>query len=54
MKVIYNTPIQVSEAKYHLLMHKFAGILAGRKDKQGNCFVKYLMMKYSNLLVKDL
>jgi N-methylhydantoinase B/oxoprolinase/acetone carboxylase alpha subunit len=53
MEVKYNTPIEVTESQYNILMTDYSGIVAGRKE-DGKFFVKCLIMKYANYVKKIL
>lgn len=41
----YDTPVEVTEKQYNLLMNKFSGIIAGRKE-DGKYYIKLWMKKY--------
>ena len=51
MTIVYDTPIEVTEKQYGILMSGFQGIVAGREE--GNkFFIKVMLMKYSKLIHK--
>ena len=51
MNIKYNTPIEVTEKQYNLIMNNLKGVCAGRKettdDGVNKYFVKVLFMKFS-------
>lgn len=49
----YDTPIQVTEAQYNVVMRKCSGIVAGRVDC-GKFYIKLWMMKYSKFVLQIL
>lgn len=47
MEITYNTPFHVTANQYAALMNRFAGIVAGRYDKEEKKFYcKVLQSKY--------
>lgn len=51
MEIKYDTPIQVSEKEYGILMNIFREIIAGRKDSEGNYWIKLWLMRYKKHLL---
>jgi len=54
LQIEYNTPIEVSESEYKVLMNKFAGIIAGQKNGEGKHFIKLWLMQYKKQLIKSI
>lgn len=53
VEIKYNTPIEVSEKEYPVLMASFREIIAGRKDEAtGKYYIKLWLMKYKKQLAK--
>lgn len=50
MDIKYDTPIQVSEKEYGILMNAFREIICGRKDENGNYWIKLWLMRYKEHL----
>lgn len=48
----YDTPIEVSEKEYGVLMNAFREIIAGRKDENGKYYIKLWLMRYKNHLAQ--
>lgn len=51
MKIELDTPIEVSETQYYILMHNMQGVIAGRKDGD-RYFIKCWLMRYKNIVEK--
>jgi hypothetical protein len=47
IKIIYDTPIEVTESQYKMLMNKFCSIIAGREEN-GKYFIKLWVMRYKD------
>lgn len=51
MIIKYDTPIEVSEREYGILMNAFGQIIAGRKDEDGKFWIKLWLMRYKKDLI---
>lgn len=49
MTIRYNTPIEVSEKHYRILVKEFAGVLC-HKEKEGKFYIKVWLMQYSKYI----
>ena len=49
MKVIYNTPVEVSKEISNILHRQFSGIIAFREES-GKHYIKLMIPKYAKLL----
>lgn len=53
MNIEYDKPIEVNEVQYNHIMHRYSGIVAGRKEG-GKFFIKVWFMKYAHLIQTSL
>jgi len=50
MEIIYDKPIEVTQAQLYELRKNLGGIFAWRKTKEGKFLIKVWMMKYAYLV----
>lgn len=54
MEIKYDKPIQVGFGNWVFLRKNFSGLIASRRDADGNYFIKVWVMKYSKEIEKYL
>ena len=53
--LIYDTPIEVTQAQYNVLMNRCSSMVAGRVDESGKCFIKiWLEMDYVKQVLNEI
>lgn len=48
MEIKVDTPIEVTQKQYRLIMFALAGVVAGREDDNGKFFIKVWDMRYAD------
>lgn len=49
----YDTPIKVTIIQYNNIMKKCCGLVAGRRDSDGNYWIKVWMMKHVDYIAQQ-
>lgn len=50
IEIVYDTPIKVSVLQYRNIMSKCGGMVAGRRDENGQYWIKVWFMQYADYI----